>query len=185
MSEPNSLFVKVHITKDNFDKFLKSKPTTPKLNNDWIEWWNSRKMYGKTELQEKDLYCYEDLTNESIINDWINIKETLSFSDYDVENEIWHFGIILFSENYGNMIPGLAFIKSVSEFKTECEEDFAIVYNFFWGEDDVCAYINYQNKEGLFDSKIQNKSDINLETMKYTEEYLDKKFKELTKDYES
>ena len=36
MSEPNSLFAKIHIAKDNFDNFQKSKPKT--LNWTIIGW---------------------------------------------------------------------------------------------------------------------------------------------------
>ena len=184
MSEPNSLFAKIHITKDNFDTFLNSKPMTPKLDNNWLEWWDSKEMYGKTELQEKNMYCYEDANNGEIINGWKEARESLTFSDYDAENEIWHFGIIMFSENYLEMIPGLAFIKSVSEFKNENKEDFAIIYSYFWGDNDINAYICYENGFGLFNTKIQSKADIHSETLKDMEEYLTKKFDEFAKDYD-
>ena len=84
-------------------------------------------MYNKTDLQEKDIYCYDEPTNDSIINGWKEAKHSLTFSDYDLENEIWHFGIIMFSENYTEMIPGLPFIKSIAEFKNENKEDFSAV----------------------------------------------------------
>lgn len=181
MSEQNSLFAKIHITKSNFDAFLKAKPITPELDNDWVEWWNTRVMYGKADLQQKDLYCYEKLSNESIINGWKEEKESVTFSDYDSEKEIWHFGIIMFSENYYEMIAGFAFLKSVAGFKNENKEDFAIVYNYFWGDKHVCAYITYENGKGVFDKIIQTSSEINLDTLKYTEEYLNKKWDEFAK----
>lgn len=176
MSAPNSLFAKIHITKDNFDNFQKSKPKTPKLDNDWLDWWNSRKMCSKIELIE--VYAYNDPTIESIINGWKNAKLSLTFSDYDLDNEVWHFGIIMFSENYDEMIPALAFINSVAEFKNENAEDFVIVYNFFWSGNDVNAFIKYKNGKGLFDNKIQTKTDLNPNYLKYADEYLDKKWKE-------
>lgn len=179
MSEPSSLFAKIHISKDSFDNFLKAKPTTPKLDNNWIEWWNCKEMYGKTDLQERDVYCYEKPTNESIINSWKEAKHTFTFSDYDLGNEIWHFGIILFSENYSEMIPGLAFIKSVAEFKKEHDNDFAIVYNYIWGDKDIHSYINYESGKGLFDNEIKTKSNLNSEILKYTEVYLDNKYESM------
>ncbi len=189
MSEPNSFFAKIHITKDNFDKFLKAEPETPEFNNDWVEWWNSKEMHDKTDLQENNLYCYDDPNNETIINGWKDAKQSLTFSDYDIENEIWHFGIIMFSENYNEMIPALAFIKSVSEFKKENKEDFAIVYDYFGGDKYICAYINYENGKAPFDNSIQLKTDINSDVRKYTEEYLSQKRDEfaetgVTKEYE-
>jgi len=184
MSEPNSLFAKIHITKDNFDAFLKTQPAHPKLHTNWLEWWNSKKMYGKTDLQEKDIYCYDKLTNASIIQAWIETKESLTFSDYDNENGIWYFGIIMFAENYFDMIPGLAFVKSVSEFKDTNEDDFAIIYSYFWGSNDIHAYVCYENGHGLFDTNIQHKTDIDSYALKHMEEYLSKKYDQLTESYD-
>lgn len=178
MSEPNSLFAKIHISKDNFEKFLTSKPQKPKLDNDWLQWWDSKEMYGKSDLQEKNIFCYEDATNAEIIEGWKEAKESLTFSDYDVENEIWYFGIIMFSENYFEMIPGLAFIKSVSEFKTENKDDFAIIYSYFWGGNDINAFISYENGNGLFNTTIQQKSDVDADALKNMEAYLSNKWDE-------
>ncbi|WP_394774750.1 hypothetical protein [Flavobacterium sp.] len=180
MSELNSFFAKIHITKDNFDSFLNSKPKMPTLNSDWLEWWNLKEMYNNEDLQEGNLYCYEGSTNESIINDWLESKQSLAFSDYDIKNEIWHFGIIMFAENYLEMIPGLAFIKSVAEFKTENKDDFAIVYSYLWGEEEIDAYIKFENKDSFFDVEVISKDDINAIFMKYTDSYLDKKMEDLT-----
>ncbi|PIF30127.1 hypothetical protein CLU81_0530 [Flavobacterium sp. 9] len=177
MAELSTLFAKIHITKDNFDNFLESKPRTPKLDNNWLTWWNSRTMSGKFDLQKEDLHHYECTNNKSIIQGWKNYLQSLTFSDYDPDNEIWHFGIILFSENYREMIPMLAFIKSVAEFKTESIEDFATVYSYLWGGD-VSAYINYENLVGIFDSKIQTTADIEPDNLKYADEYLAKKMEE-------
>ncbi len=181
MSELNSLFAKIKIKKEKFDEFLKSKPEQATLDNDWLEWWDSREMYGKTDLTRDELFKYDDPTNEDIINGWINEIRSFSFSDYDAENETWHFGIIFFSQNYSDMIPGLAFVKSVSKFKEIDSDDFAIIYNFFWG-DDVCAFINFKDNKSYFDSKIQRTSDISSEIIKYADTYLHKKWEEFADD---
>lgn len=185
MSELDSLFAKIHITKDNFDAFLKTKPTHPHIDNNWLEWWDSREMYSKTELKENNLYCYKESTNELIISGWIEAKKSMTFSEYDVENEIWYFGIIMFSENYFEMIPGLAFIKSIDKFLTKNKKNYAIVYDYFWGDDDtVMAYINYENGIGLFDAKIKKKSDIEKEIMEFTEAYLQIEFEKLSSEFD-
>lgn len=182
MSEPNSFFAKIKIKKDKFDEFLKSKPEQPILDNNWLEWWNSKEMYGKTELTQDKVYNYEEQTNEDIINGWTNAKQSLTFSDYDLENEVWHFGIIMFTENYSVMIPGLAFIKGVSKYKDDNSDDFAIIYNYFWGDNSVCAYINFKNKESPFDNKAHTKQDVNSENLKYSDSYLNIKWEEFEKN---
>lgn len=178
MSKPNSLFAKNHIEKEKFESFLSEKPTAPTLNNDWSDWWNSREMYSKTDLDENRLSCYSEPTNELIIKGWENEESSFTFSDYDSENEIWHFGIIMFSENYYEMIPGLAFIKSVATYKKENIEDFAIIYNYFWGDQDVCAFVTYEDGKSAFNKNILSKSDLNLSQLEYSDNYLTKKWDE-------
>lgn len=178
MSELNSLYAKIHIKKENFDAFLHAKPTQSILDKNWVEWWNSRGMYGNNELTQDHLNTSPLPTNGDIINDWKDYEQSLTFSDYDIENEMWHFSIILFSENYGEMLSMLSFIKSVSEFKEENENDFAIVYDYFWGNDLVMAYIIYKEKQGLFSSAVQSKEDLNPAVLACADAYLLKKWDE-------
>ena len=182
MSEPNSLFAKITIKKENFDAFLNSKPEHPSLNENWLQWWDSKEMYGKTDLTQDEMYCYEDPTNESIINGWKDAKHSFTFSDYDSEKQLWCFGIIMFSENYGEMIPGLAFIKSVDKFKEKNTDDFAIVYNYFWGDHDIAAYIDYKEQQSIFNININNRAAVPTEKLKYTEDDLNKKWNEFQKN---
>ncbi|MDO5510013.1 MAG: hypothetical protein Q4F57_04905 [Weeksellaceae bacterium] len=184
MSEPNSLFAKIHITKENFDNFLKASPTTPKLDENWLQWWDSREMHDSAQLEEKNLIAYPESTNEAIIEWWKGDRYSFTFSDYDLENEIWNFGIYMFSENYYEMIPGLAFLKSMAELKTKNEEDFAIVYNFHWIGDDVSAFILYKNIEALIDIKVQSTEDIDPKFIGYANEYLEKKMKQFVEGVE-
>ena len=178
MSVPNSLFAKIKIKKDKFTEFLQSKPDQPKLDKNWLDWWNSKEMYGKSELTQTQIYGYDDPTNADIINGWTNAKQSFTFSDYDAENEIWNFGIIMFSENYLEMIPGLSFIKSVASFKDDNSDDFAIIYNYFWGSNDINAYVEFKDNESFFDIKTKEKSDILPKILEYTENYLSKKWDE-------
>ncbi|MFD1164202.1 hypothetical protein ACFQ2C_01140 [Sphingobacterium daejeonense] len=52
MSEPNSLFIKVKISKENLNAFLNARPKSSTLNSNWLEWWDSRMMYSKPDLKD-------------------------------------------------------------------------------------------------------------------------------------
>ncbi len=175
MSEPSSLFARINIKKHKLDEFFKSKPEQSKLDDNWLKWWNSKAMYGNPELTQAAIRAYDDSTNEGIINAWKDMEQSFTFSDYDLENEIWHFGIIEFTDNYFEMIPALVFLKSVSIFKEKNPDDFAIIYDYFWGGNEVNAFIEYRNNKSFFESKIQRKFDVMPEKMNYADHYLTKK----------
>lgn len=178
MSELNSFFAKIHIKKDKFYEFLTAQPSQQLLNENWIAWWGSKEMYGKHELTQEQIYIYSAPTNGEIINGWKTYEQSLTFSDYDEENEIWNFSIILFSENYSEMLEMLSFIKNIGSFKKENNDDFAIVYDYFWGGNEVNAFISFKEKQGFFDPAIQTKSDLNTDTLAYADSHLAKKWKE-------
>lgn len=180
MSELSSLFVRVKIKKNKFDEFLQSTPNQPLLDENWTEWWNTRKMYGKIELTQAEMYGLDEPTNQSIIGSWKREQQSGTFSNYNTENEIWHFGIIFFAENYMEMIPGLAFIKSIAEYIEDDTENFAIVFDYFWGGNCVNAYISFKDYYGYLDHKVENQSDVNSENLKYVKTYLDKKAQEFS-----
>ncbi|SFD38898.1 hypothetical protein [Flavobacterium phragmitis] len=183
MSELSSLFCKVKITKSQLDKFLNSPPEKPELNDNWLKWWDSRKMYSKMPLTSKLLRFYDDNnSNEEILNGWISYQEAMAFSDYDETTEEWHWGIMFFSENYLEMLPMFAFIISLEKYVSESPENRAIVFPFFWGDNGVHVYIHFEEGKAILSATVQTTYDISPEMLTYTKEYLNKKWDDLTKD---
>jgi hypothetical protein len=126
-------------------------------------------MYDDEALAAEDVISYEAKSNKEIVDFWINQTETISFSDYDEKNEIWHFGMLLFSENYMEMVPMLAFLRSVETFKENDDSDFILIYNYLWGDDKgVSAYLKFTNQQTVFIKKAAKKVVV------YAEKYLDK-----------
>ncbi|KRD11710.1 hypothetical protein ASE21_08400 [Flavobacterium sp. Root901] len=182
MSELSSLLCKVKITKPQLEKFLNSPLEEPQLNKNWLEWWNSRKMYSKMELTPELLRTYHDDCNEEVIEGWIDYREAMAFSDYDESTEIWHWGMMFFSQNFTEMLPMFAFIISLEKFVTESEENMAIVFPFFWGDDAVHAYITFENGKGILSTEAQILKDINPKVIEMTKKYLNEKWEELAKE---
>jgi len=160
MSEPSSLLVKVKISKQQLTGFLNAKPQQPTLDKSWIDWWDSKEMYSKSALLQKDLRCYNDISNGAIIDGWINKTEKYTygmncgtFSHYDEAGETLHFGIIFFSENYFEMLPMIALVRSIATFKQEDETDFAIIYPYWFGgseKEEANACLKFKNGQSFF-----------------------------------
>jgi len=184
MSELSSLYCKVKITKSELEKFLNSPLEKPELNKNWTEYWDSREMYSKSELTQKDLYTYNDETNQEVINGWIDYPEAMAFSDYDETTEEWNWGMMFFSENYTEMIPMFAFIISLEKYINESSENKAIIFPFFWGDNDVQAFISFENEKAILSPKVQTLNDVDSKFLEQTTEFLNNKWEELSKDME-
>jgi hypothetical protein len=182
MSELSSLFCKVKIAKPQLEKFLSSPLEEPELNKNWIDWWDSRKMYSKMELTPELLRTYSDNTNQEVIDGWIDYPQAMAFSDYDETTEEWNWGMMFFSENFTEMLPMFAFIISLEKYVSESTENMAIVFPFFWGDDAVHAYINFEDGNAILSPKVQTLKDINPETVEKTKDYLNKKWDQIAKE---
>ncbi|WP_276379816.1 hypothetical protein [Flavobacterium sp. H4147] len=182
MSELSSLYCKVKITKPQLEKFLNSPLEKPELNKNWLDYWDSREMYSKSELTQKELYTYNDNINQEVIDGWINYPEAMAFSDYDEATEEWHWGMMFFSENFSEMIPMFAFIISMEKYVTESPENMAIVFPFFWGDDAVHAHIYFENGKAILNPKAQVLKDVNPEFLEQTKNFLNKKWDQLAKE---
>lgn len=182
MSELSSLYCRVKIAKPQLEKFLSATIEEPTLNKNWSDWWNSRKMYSKMELTQDLLRTYSDKNNQGIIDAWMKYPEAMAFSDYDEATEEWHWGMIFFSENFVEMIPMFAFIISMENYVSESPENGAIVFPFFWGDDDVSSYINFENGKAVLNPQVQTINDINSDFVEQTKVFLNNKWDELAQN---
>ncbi|MBE8727267.1 hypothetical protein [Flavobacterium hungaricum] len=182
MSELSSLYCKVKITKTQLEKFLNSPLEEPELNQNWLDFWESRKMYSKSVLTKELLRTYNDHNNQEVINGWIDYPEAMAFSDYDETTEEWHWGMMFFSENYVEMIPMFAFIISLEKYVIESTENYAVVFPFFWGDDGVNAYIYFENGKAILSPKVQVLKDIDSKFVEQTKDFLNKKWDQLAEE---
>lgn len=137
MSELRSLFVKLNIKKENLDRFLAAELTPPVLDEDWTSWWDSREMYSKSPLEEIPMAFHK--TNGEVIASCVNTKET--FSQEKQEEGVFYFISGFFSENFFEILPMLAVLKSAALYMETGDEGVAIIYDYFWGDKDVLAHL--------------------------------------------
>ncbi|KAA6432760.1 hypothetical protein FEM33_23915 [Dyadobacter flavalbus] len=170
MSEPSSFYAKITIKPEKYEQFLCSGPAITKSQSGWKEWWHSKTMYNKPELTENLLHTYHYSSNQEIIDHWLKASQSYSFSEYDRENETWHFGIIWFTKDYLEMIPVLGAIRGIADFKEDNESDFAIIYSYFWEPDHMNAYLKFRSGTSEFVEKADP------EDLKLAHLYLTKKW---------
>lgn len=172
MSEQSSLYAKIKIKKENYEAFLKSKLAVTKDQTGWGDWWNGLEMYGEPNIED-NLVTYHDENIAAFIQSWLEMEDTLPFSDYDAETETWHFGLVMFTDNYAEMIPCLGALRGVSEFKEADESDFVIIFPYFWESSNNCnAYLKFTAEGSVF---VKEVTEVDITEARA---YLDKKWGE-------
>ncbi|SFS71409.1 hypothetical protein [Sphingobacterium wenxiniae] len=155
MSEPNSLYVKIKIKKENLQQFFQQKPSAPVIDDNWRTWWTSREMYSKQELQH--LPVYRTQTNRQIIDEFLGYRDMGTFEGYDAHSECWTFISVFFSENYGEILPMLALLKDLATYQDEGDVGIALIYDHQWGDEMIMAYMEFINQKGLLKSYTKTK----------------------------
>ncbi|VTP86458.1 hypothetical protein [Sphingobacterium daejeonense] len=177
MSELNSLFLKVKISKENLNAFLDARPKSSTLNSNWLDWWDSRMMYGKTDLDNIPAFNVE--SNRHLLNNLLQDDYAICQQEYDEEKNIWYFMSLQYSQNYDEILPMLSWIKDLATYTDESDTGDAFIYDHLWGDGTVMAYIQIQNKQGLlnkYDKVLQIDPDLLNEA--------DSKLEKLTQQFE-
>lgn len=165
MSEPNALFARVTIRPQAWAAFLAAPPAIPVIDDDWQAWWDSRERLQLV-CEESPLvdylHGYDDSTNQAVIDGWLSAPMAIAASTYDPQNGVWYFSINEFSENYGEILPmlALAFLKAIAPFKEDNSDDFAVVYDFFYGDDSVMAFLGFTAGKAYLDPNIACKTQL-------------------------
>lgn len=145
MSELSSLYIKVPISKEQLQKFKKSRPVAPALNSNWTNWWDSREMYNKQPLQVVQSYHAESYGQ--VIEEIIDERFTGAQETYDEQTKTWYFMVLQFSENYHEIIPMISMLKDLANYLEPNAKGLAILYDFMWDRLELMFEVNYQDKE--------------------------------------
>ncbi|SHN33810.1 hypothetical protein [Chitinophaga sp. CF418] len=148
MSQLNSLYVKIKIPKDNLEQFLQDKPVAATVDQNWTAWWDSRGMYDAEPLSE--IHLYEKDINRDILEIFPNDATIGKDEQMEQGNEEWVFCVVFFSENYEEILPMLAWLKSIAPYMDAEGEGVALIYDFFWGSGVVMAHLVFTGQEVSF-----------------------------------
>ncbi len=148
MSEPSSLYMRVKLTEKSFETFKNSTPVTPSYYSDWQPWLSAQKFYGQiTDAEIQGMAHYPD--NIKSVNDYLSlllqdVYTRPSHSRYDALSNTWTLCIMGLSENYRDFILALSILRGVEKYKDMADEDFILIYPYFWEEHpemDANAYV--------------------------------------------
>lgn len=148
MSEPRSLYLKIKTKKENLERFFQDKLVAPEIDSDWTSWWDSRKMHSKSPLTKVPIYAWVK-TNRGLVDSYLSDPQTGTREQGKDQGE-WELAIALFSQNYTEILPMLAWLKSIAAYMEADDEGVAIIYDYFWGSGSVMAHVVFTGREASF-----------------------------------
>lgn len=149
--ELDSLYMSIHIEKSRLNAFFASKPISPKKDDNWSQWWESRQMYSKTALENIPSYshsCIREVFDDLLKDPFYGAKE-----HYDEERQHWTFAVLNFSENYHEILPMLALLKQL---EGHVLDGYALIFDWMWGGDTVMAYLDIREGTALLETVTES-----------------------------
>jgi hypothetical protein len=135
MSEPDSLYLRVRLSKQAYQRYLDSVCADARDFSDWMDWIGKAQMYGKgiteSDIREIAERSSKRKTSEEI-DAWASDAWNIGKSEYDDATETWRFGMLQFSENYYDFLEHLPVFRAVDRFKDRGGVDFMLVHNFLF-----------------------------------------------------
>lgn len=186
MSEPSTLYTKIHISKENLEVFLNSEPSDPIIYTDWKNWMESKRIYSSENIENTISSIgpagFDNI--ENLIDYFKTDRYNICFFDYDENSEIMELSIIFFSENYGEMIPVLTALRGIENYSKGNNEDFIVIFDYWWGTTSIEERLENQNGfiNALIVFKDNNTMFIeqpNSKVKKHIIEYFSKKQEKL------
>lgn len=176
MSEPSSFFMKVTITKEAKEKYLRYKLRDIQPYTDWLDWLSNKRYYGTITEEDLNPAYYGSGTIESYIDQWVGFPRTFGFNEYDEERQVWTVSLYEFSENFIEYINFVSVFRHLQNYIEESSSGFVLVHSYIWGdiEDDFLVQI-LPNKSVILD-------DIPKENMREAVLHFDKRKKLIASD---
>jgi hypothetical protein len=152
MSEPDSLYLRVRLSKEAYQRYLESVCADARDFSDWMDWVGNAQMYGNG-ISESDIREIGERTSKrktgEEINAWATDAWNMGKSDYDEATETWRFGMLQFSENYYDFLEHLPLFRAVDRFKDRPGVDFLLVYNFLISPDDYVVFFELTESKSV------------------------------------
>lgn len=181
MSEPHSLYVKIKITKEKLQQFFLDKPLPQTVDDNWQSWWDSREMYAKQTLEHIPLYTVD--SNRKLLDELLNDRGSGCLEAYDLHSQNWTFISVLFSENYIEILPMLALLKSLAHYQDSDGTGVAMIYDHLWGDGGVMAYLDFSGKQAVL-KNYKTTTEMEPATLQKANETLETAMAQLNKQLE-
>ncbi len=153
MSEPDSLYLRVRLSKQAYERYLASPGADARDFPDWMDWLGKVQMHGPGFTPERIAEIGRETGKCSPadgIAAWTSSDWAMGKSAYDEATGTWRFGILQFSENYLECLGYLPPLRAVCQFKDRPGVDFMLVYNHFWSPGEYMALFEFTEGASTF-----------------------------------
>jgi hypothetical protein len=103
--------------------------------SDWMDWIGAAKMHGPGLAPDAIAEIGKRTRKRpavEAIRSWTEDTWSIGRSVYDDVIETWRFGVLQFSQNYGEFLEFLPPLRAIDRFKDRPGADILLVYNFIW-----------------------------------------------------
>ena len=155
MSEPSSLVMRVHVSQAQWAAFLKSEIQPVRQFTDWSALgpafdpaWLDKVDYGSLRTVEDWFAKYLGLS-------WPGAPPLY---EVDWSRNLVTCVVLEFGENFIEYVHGLNVLRRITQHKTSSDQDFIVIYPYFWDPHHVVAAIalNAGKSRFLLDKKSDN-----------------------------
>ncbi len=140
MSEPSSLYMRVHLTAGNLEAFQSSRLRAPSSYSDWLAWLRTRTFYGEitaSDIERMDPARDAGAPEIQSVGEYLALlcqdpTASPSQTHYDPATQTWTLCVMQLSENYNDLIVALSILRGVSAYKDLPGDDFILIYPYLW-----------------------------------------------------
>lgn len=133
--EFDSIYVRVHISPQQFEKWLASPMRHMHDFNDWNEMTTEWEEGWEDDYYSWDYKTIRELIDvvekESAVTD-DNAITSPPFIHYDRTNGVFTYAQLLFDENFINFMLDISAYRTIAGFKDTDEPDFLVIYPYLW-----------------------------------------------------
>ncbi|MGY8665000.1 hypothetical protein Q3C01_21935 [Bradyrhizobium sp. UFLA05-109] len=139
MAELDSLYLRVRLSKQAYQRYLDSISCDARDFSDWMDWISHAEMYGPGIAPEDIVEIGEDTDKvpvaekiESRIAAEAGDELSIGRSVYDEATETWRLGLMQFAHNYRDFLAWLPLLRAIDRFKDRPGTDVLLVYDFLF-----------------------------------------------------
>ncbi|OMG71576.1 hypothetical protein [Burkholderia ubonensis] len=138
MSEPSQLYIEVKLGRDAFNRFQAHQIANPSNYGDWQDWLSQHRYYGAPdETVDRAVSNHSPgFVIEAVLDAWMESADEYTgpiLNRYDDATKTWTFAVVMFSENFGEILDTLNCLRQIDAYKDIDSDDYCAVFPYFFG----------------------------------------------------
>lgn len=137
MSEPSSVYARVHLSAPALGAFMESLLARPATYADWRGWLDRASFHGTiSDVEIAAMPAGAEPSVRAVIDALCRpVAYEPAREHYDPVTQTWTLAVLQFSENYYDFIDILTIIRAIAAYKDLPGEDVLLIYLYLWGGD--------------------------------------------------